>query len=158
MLKTAIILAAVLIEAALSDFWTWNGARPDFVLMLVIYSGLLGGPLSGLFNGLAGGIFMGFFSDYPMAILALSYGFTGWISGVIRERIFTDTPLIAFLSAGLLTLLHLGFNYLLLLFSGGNTTMNTADLWWRILLLNLFFSLPVYYLFRRLFLHGKKQA
>jgi rod shape-determining protein MreD len=148
MLKIGVILAAAFIESSLSDFLTWNGARPDFILLLVVSSGLLEGPGRGLVSGAAGGIFLGLFSDYPSGIFMLSYGVIGWISGLIRERIYTDTLLVSFLSSGIMTLLNLGLSHLLYCLFLGYSSLDLADLWWRILLLNLTFSLPVFSVFR----------
>lgn len=157
MLKIGVILAAAFFESSLSNFWTWNGARPDFVLLLVVSSGLLEGPGAGLINGAVGGIFLGLFSDSPSGIFLLSYGVIGWISGLIRERIYADTPLVSFLSSGVLTLLNLGLSHLLFCLFCGYSSLNLADLWWRILLFNLLFSFPVFSLYRRLALSSKKR-
>ena len=68
------------------------GARPDFLLILVVFFGLSGPPRRGVLIGWGVGFFADLLSVERMGLLSLSYGLTAFTLVSAREFLFGRGP------------------------------------------------------------------
>jgi len=69
------------------------GARPDFLLILVVFFALSGSPRRGVLIGWGVGFFADLLSVERMGLLSLSYGLTALTLVSIREYLFQRGPI-----------------------------------------------------------------
>jgi rod shape-determining protein MreD len=152
-MKLKIIIAAALsfiiavaIQAQGANHLAISGARPDFLLLAVTLTALLGGVSEGIFIGLVGGILMAALSGFDYGVWIVSRIMVGAAAALIAgsfSRYSILTPLLA--TAACTVVAHL----VVQVFAPSSFASEIKSLAGE-LLYNVALSLPVYFLIRLL--------
>lgn len=94
----AMLLGALLLQAAFFPAYTLFGARPDLVTLLVILFGLFWGPRTGALLGAAGGLAVDLLIGRLVGLGALTRAIIGWASGLAGQRVFSDNWIVPVLA------------------------------------------------------------
>ena len=104
LLKSAIIVVALLIQLTLINSITILGLKPDLILVVVVIFSLLKGEKEGTISGFASGLLQDIFSTGLLGINALVKTVIGFTCGILREKIFHEhilflIPVITFIAS-----------------------------------------------------------
>ena len=80
----------LIFQASLINFISLGPCRPDCILLLVIFFGLYNGIKQGMLFGIIAGLFVDSLSSGILGINSLIYGGTGFIAGILQERVYTS--------------------------------------------------------------------
>lgn len=86
--KAGIVIAALTIELVLANILGMNTIKPDLVFLVVICLAYIFGAEEGVLVGFTGGLLKDIFSVHFLGINALAQTIIGYITGIIKERIF----------------------------------------------------------------------
>ncbi len=81
-------LAALIIQTSMLG---WLTCKPDIVLVIVVYLGLMKGPEIGCLSGFFSGLMLDAFSGVPFGTNALSKIILGFVSGIVGKRLYTQS-------------------------------------------------------------------
>lgn len=131
--------------------------RPDFVLLFIVMLGLYNGLEEGILSGLIAGIMLGFFSSGYTGILCAGYGIAGFLSGLVRERVYSDYFIVPVCLSVVMTLL----TEFLVFFSGMALGIvkgfdSIREHMMILIVINAIFAIPIGYLVRSRFIASKK--
>lgn len=82
-----------------------HGARPDFLLVVLIATALMLDPFEGAIMGFAAGFIHGSIVGISLGSFIISRTLIGFIAGTVTVRLFSENPLVPMLGAGGLTFL-----------------------------------------------------
>ena len=104
LLKSAIIVVALLIQLTLINSITILGLKPDLIMVVVVVFSLLKGEKEGAISGFASGLLQDIFSTGLLGINALVKTVIGFTCGILREKIFHEhilflIPVITFIAS-----------------------------------------------------------
>ncbi len=104
LLKSAIIVVALLIQLTLINSITIMGLKPDLIMVVVVVFSLLKGEKEGTISGFASGLLQDIFSTGLLGINALVKTVIGFICGILKEKIFHEhilflIPIITFIAS-----------------------------------------------------------
>ncbi len=104
LLKSAIIVVALLIQLTLINSITILGLKPDLIMVVVVVFSLLKGEKEGTISGFASGLLQDIFSTGLLGINALVKTVIGFTCGILREKIFHEhilflIPVITFIAS-----------------------------------------------------------
>jgi len=104
LLKSAIIVVALLIQLTLINSITILGLKPDLMMVVVVVFSLLKGEKEGTISGFASGLLQDIFSTGLLGINALAKTVIGFTCGILREKIFHEhilflIPVITFIAS-----------------------------------------------------------
>lgn len=87
-LRTALVIAvAVLLQVCLFSRFSYEGARPDVVVLVAIAVGFAAGPEHGAIAGFAAGLTFDIFLATPLGLSALVYTLVGYTVGSLSQGI-----------------------------------------------------------------------
>ncbi len=86
--KSGIIIIALILEMILANFLSHHIVKPDLVLIVVICFSFISGSEEGVVTGFAGGLLKDIFSIHLLGMNAMVKTIIGYISGIIKDRIF----------------------------------------------------------------------
>ncbi|NLL61392.1 MAG: rod shape-determining protein MreD [Candidatus Atribacteria bacterium] len=114
-MKIGIIVFAQLIELLLVNMVNVDAVKPDLVMITIICLSFLYGSKDGIIIGFIGGLLKDVFSVNLLGTNALVKTVIGYISGIIREKIFQQHLVwIVTIATFVLTILNNTFVYYLL--------------------------------------------
>ena len=104
LLKSAIIVVALLIQLTLINSITILGIKPDLIMVIVVVFSLLRGEKEGAISGFASGLLQDIFSTGLLGINSLAKTVIGFICGILKEKIFHEhilflIPVITFIAS-----------------------------------------------------------
>lgn len=106
----AVVLIGVLLQVTFFSRVALFHVSPDVLPALMVALGLLGGSLTGAVCGFSAGLLLDCLLIAPLGGSSLVLMATGYLAGLFRERFVIQSPLVAPLLCGLLTLFaELGF-------------------------------------------------
>ena len=88
--KGLIIIIALIIQLTILNSFTLQGIKPDLILILVIAFALLKGPEEGAIVGFFSGLLQDIFSIGLLGVHALIKTVTGFLCGLLKERMFAE--------------------------------------------------------------------
>jgi rod shape-determining protein MreD len=101
-----VFLCAMIVQTTLLNFFTIDGVKPDLVLIIVIYLGLMEGPNLGCLGGFSLGLFEDVYSGISLGgVNALSKTIAGFLSGLLGKRLYTQSLFTPIICVGLGTVL-----------------------------------------------------
>lgn len=113
--KAGIIIITISAELVLANLLGIHTVRPDFILIVVICLSFLSGTEEGVISGFAGGLLKDIFSVHVLGINALVKTVIGYLSGILREKIFYQHLLwLVVISTFIFTIINNLLTYLLL--------------------------------------------
>lgn len=94
--RTALVVAgAVVLQICLLARFSYDGARPDVVVLIAIAAGFAAGPRSGAITGFAAGLVFDLFLATPLGLSALVYTVVGHAVGSFSAGILRTSWWIA---------------------------------------------------------------
>jgi len=90
-----LIGAVLLLEKTALHFLRVAGVKPDLVLLLVIFNGVLKGPREGAFWGFIGGLIEDFACGHYIGLHALSKLCAGYVAGLVEVRVYKESLFVA---------------------------------------------------------------
>ena len=104
LLKSAIIVVALLIQLTLINSVTILGIKPDLILIVIVVFSLLKGGKEGAISGFISGLLQDIFSIGLLGINALAKTVIGFICGILKEKMFHEhmlflIPVITFIAS-----------------------------------------------------------
>lgn len=104
LLKSAIIVVALVIQLTLINSVTILGIKPDLILIVVVVFSLLKGGKEGTISGFVSGLLQDIFSIGLLGINALVKTVIGFTCGILKEKIFYEhmlflIPVITFIAS-----------------------------------------------------------
>jgi rod shape-determining protein MreD len=144
-----IIYILVIIETSFFPQFRFFQVKPDLVLLFVVSVALLKGYWEGAVLGIVAGFFMGIISWNLCGIYMLPYALAGFFAGQIKERVEPDNILVPLLSSlGASALFSFIFWFLGSSLEIIKTTPQDFVNSILFILLNILFSLPIFYFVR----------
>lgn len=86
-----VMILALFIHLTMLDHIKVFGARPDLILIAVVFFGLFSGPERGLEAGVLGGLLCDIFSLDFFGINALVLGIAGFVAGALSTAVFKES-------------------------------------------------------------------
>lgn len=86
-----LIFSAFLLQTTLVSHLTVGGARPDLVLITVIFFGFTQGPVAGSVAGFGGGLLLDFLSVGNFGVGVAAKTLVGYLSGLVEKAILTQS-------------------------------------------------------------------
>lgn len=102
-----VFLAAMVVQTSLLRYVSIGGVRPDLVLIIVVYLGLIRGADIGSLSGFFFGLFEDAFSGTFLGANALSKTIIGFLCGLLGKRLYTQSYFSHALSIGLGTVIDI---------------------------------------------------
>ncbi|MBI4845243.1 MAG: rod shape-determining protein MreD [Candidatus Omnitrophica bacterium] len=96
----------VIVQVTLLNVFFLSMIKPDLILLLVLFFGLYNGEKSGLLCGMILGVVVDILSTGIFGINSFLLGFVGFVSGALKERVYTNhilTSIIVGFSASLIS-------------------------------------------------------
>jgi rod shape-determining protein MreD len=96
---TGAILALALIVVIIAEInWPtqlqFGQAKPDLMLLLVLYCAFSGGPAAAMGVGFAGGLLQDTFSAVPLGLNVFCKVLIGYVVGMVGRRLVTEHPIV----------------------------------------------------------------
>jgi|GEM_PF-629010 len=96
---TGVILAVALIVMIIAETnWPsvlrFGRAKPDLMLLLVLYCAFSGGPAAAMVVGLGGGFLQDTFSAVPLGLNVFCKVLIGYVVGMVGRRLVTEHPIV----------------------------------------------------------------
>ena len=110
-----ILAAALFLQGGLLNYVKIFGAKPDLLLILVVFFGLFLGPAAGLESGLAAGLLKDIFALDFLWINFFILGLTGFIVGAINTQFFKESKRADFILVFLFTIFSMVLQYSIVL-------------------------------------------
>ena len=106
-----ILAAALFLQGGLINRIAICGAKPDLLVMCVIFFGLFLGPTAGLESGFAAGLLKDIFALDFLWINAVILGAAGFIAGAINTQFFRESKRADFICVFLGTIFSMSLHY-----------------------------------------------
>ncbi len=106
-----VLLMTVFIDTTFLKGWSWNGAHPDFVMVLLVFIAHSTGSRRAVLLGFAAGLLMDILTLAPFGYYGLIYSTTGYLFGKTKDNVFLDPllfPLILLMAASLVKIVLSG--------------------------------------------------
>ncbi|NLN76977.1 MAG: rod shape-determining protein MreD [Armatimonadetes bacterium] len=97
------LIAAAGLQGNLPDFISIWGAKPDLIIVVLISYALAADPEFGAVLGFVAGLLQGRYVGLSMGSFIITRTITGFLSGLVTTRLFSENPLVPALSAVWLT-------------------------------------------------------
>ncbi|PIE34819.1 rod shape-determining protein MreD [candidate division KSB3 bacterium] len=117
-----IFLVAFIVQTSMLGFLNY---KPDLILVIVVYLGLVKGSDVGSLGGFCSGLVLDSYSGMHFGVNALSKTVLGFVSGIIGKRLYTQSLFAHMLCVVIATILNMGIIFSL---QGGDSR-------WRALIL-----------------------
>ena len=124
-------LFGLLLQSTVFSYATIAGTKPDFVLILVLFTAILEGPKRGVLFGYTLGLCEDIMTGRMIGSNALSKALTAWLVGWFGSRTFNENLLVPILSVFIGTL----FNGLLFFLFGkiAGFSWTASMLFWKVI-------------------------
>jgi rod shape-determining protein MreD len=88
------LISIIVIETNWPSVLRLGQAKPDLMLLLVLYCAFSGGPAAAMGTGFAGGLLQDTFSAVPLGVNVFCKVLIGFVVAVIGRRLVTEHPLV----------------------------------------------------------------
>ena len=122
-----ILLVALILQAGALNSIEIFGAKPDLMLMSVIFFGLFLGSGSGLESGLMAGFLKDIFAFDFFFANTLTLGLTGLIVGLASNKFFKESSRAEFIVVVFFTAFSMSIHYLLISFFSKSPTIRYPE-------------------------------
>jgi rod shape-determining protein MreD len=96
----AVVVTALLLQSTIFSQIKLGGAKPELMYLVTAVLAMLEGPSSGAIGGFTAGMAQDFLLDQPKGITALTLTLLGYVVGVTRQFITTQSPALPMLLVG----------------------------------------------------------
>ena len=143
-----ILIAALFLQGGILNYIKIFGAKPDLLLMLVIFFGLFLGPAAGLESGLVAGLLKDIFALDFLWINVFILGMTGFIVGAINTQFFKESKRADFILVFLFTIFSMVLHYAIVLVLSNSMALEFPEFFMRsVIPTSIYtglFSVPIY--------------
>jgi rod shape-determining protein MreD len=91
-----VFIASLILQTTILPFWHIDGVMPNLLLVLVIFTALFYGSLTGGMVGFAVGLAQDLLGGHYLGLGALSCFFAGYLMGCLERRVNMDNILVTF--------------------------------------------------------------
>ncbi|NLK51869.1 MAG: rod shape-determining protein MreD [Syntrophomonadaceae bacterium] len=102
---TLLVIGSFLLQSTLLDILPLR-IKPDLILILVIFFSLLNGRRHGLIMGVTAGLLQDLLRGRLLGMNLLALALTGWVVGLLEDKVYKENILVPILVVFLATLLH----------------------------------------------------
>lgn len=146
-----IILMALALQAGILNSIKIFGAKPDIVLISVVFFALFFGSGTGLESGLVAGFLQDIFAFDFFFVNTLTLGLAGFIAGLASDKFFKDSSRAVFLAVAFFTILSMSFHYIFVRFFSKTLAVGYPEFFMSVVipagLYTGFVSIPLYKIF-----------
>ncbi|MBI3584883.1 MAG: rod shape-determining protein MreD [Nitrospinae bacterium] len=149
---TVLGMVIFLLETVVIDLFTIGGIKPDFILIVAIYSGLFLNKNSAAGIGFVFGLIQDALSFKLMGVNSLSKCLIGFSIGSLREKILGEDLLVQYLFTFMATFLN-GIIFLLVLKGLLSMEIETLSFFWSVLIQGIYNSMlapPIFLLLNKI--------
>lgn len=107
-----IVLTALFIHLTILRHIKIFGARPDILLLFVIFFGLFLGPARGLESGLVAGFLEDIFTVDIFWVNTLIFGTVGFLAGVLKMKFYKESKMTQLLLVFAVTIVAMSLRYM----------------------------------------------
>jgi len=122
-----LLIVALFLQGGFLDRVKIMGAKPDLLLMAVVFFGLFLGPGAGFESGFIAGLLKDIFALDFLWINAAILGMAGFLAGAVNTQFFKESKRADFLFASLFTLFSMSLHYLIVSFLSRSMALNFTD-------------------------------
>jgi len=122
-----ILVTALFLQGSLLNYVKIAGAKPDLMLLLVIFFGLFLGPAAGLESGFVAGLLMDFFALDFFWINAIILASTGFLVGTINTQFSKESKRADFLFVTVFTIFSMSLHYIIVFILSNTTALDFRD-------------------------------
>lgn len=90
-----LIAVALLLEQTVLNFLRVAGVKPDLVLLLIVFNGMLKGSREGGYWGFVAGLVQDLAGGYYIGLNALNKLLAGYAAGLVEVRVYKESLLVA---------------------------------------------------------------
>ncbi|MDO8524909.1 MAG: rod shape-determining protein MreD [Candidatus Omnitrophota bacterium] len=143
-----ILAAAIFLQGGLLNYVKILGAKPDLILICVIFFGLFLGPAAGLESGFAAGMMKDIFALDFLWINAFILGITGLTAGAVNTKFFKESKRADFVFVFLFTVFSMALHYAIVLLLSNSMSFGFSEFFVSSVIPSAFYtafvSIPVY--------------
>jgi len=88
------LIGIIIVEINWPSVLRFGQAKPDLMLLLVLYCAFSGGPTTAMGVGFAGGFLQDTFSGVPLGLNVFCKVLIGYVVGVVGRRLVTEHPIV----------------------------------------------------------------
>ena len=122
-----ILLVALFLQGGIVNYITIFGAKPDLLLMCVLFFGLFLGPAAGLESGFAAGLLKDIFALDFLCINVVILGATGFIAGVVSTQFFKESKRMDFIFVFSFTIFSMLCHYAVVAIISNSMALDFSD-------------------------------
>jgi len=122
-----ILALALFLQGGMMNYFEVLGAKPDLLLIAVIFFGLFLGPVAGLESGFAAGLAKDVFALDFFWVNAVLLGITGFLVGIINTQISKESKRVNFVFVILFTIFSMSLHYLLAVVLSRSVALGFAE-------------------------------
>ncbi len=108
-----LLLIALFLQITILNHLKIFGAKPDIILICVVFFGLFLGSSAGLGAGVAAGLLIDIFVLDFFGINALIYGVTGFLAGLLSTKVFKESKKTEFAIVFFFTVFSMSLHFVL---------------------------------------------
>ena len=106
----AVVLGALVLQVCLFAQFSYEGARPDVMVLLAVVTGFVAGPERGAVVGFSAGLAFDVVLATPFGLSALVYTLVGWLVGMAAANVVRASwwisPVVVGVGSGLAMVLY----------------------------------------------------
>ena len=106
-----ILFAALLLQGSILNHAMILGAKPDLLLIAVVFFGLFLGPAAGLESGFVAGLLKDIFALDFLWINAVIFALTGFLAGALNTKFFKESKRADLIFVFLSTIFSMALHY-----------------------------------------------
>lgn len=122
-----ILIVALFLQGGILNYFMICGAKPDLLLMCVIFFGLFLGPTAGLESGFVAGFLKDIFALDFLLINAIILGATGFIAGAINTQFFKESKRADFIFVFIFTIFSMLLHYVIVAIISNSMALNLSE-------------------------------
>jgi rod shape-determining protein MreD len=122
-----VLFTALFLQGAVFNHLRVFGARPDLLLIAVVFFGLFLGPGAGLEAGFAAGLFKDIFALDFFWINAGIMGITGFIVGMLNTQFFKESKRADFMLVFIFTIFSMSLHYAIAAILSNSIALNFRE-------------------------------
>ncbi len=100
-----LLLIAFLVQITLSSLFSIRGVQPDFILIVVVLSAFIEGPVTGALSGFVGGLMLDLVYIRNLGLGALCKTLVGYVAGLVKQTILAENIFLPMFAIFLATLI-----------------------------------------------------
>ncbi len=100
-----LLLIAFLVQITLGSLLSIRGVQPDFILIVVVLSAFIEGPVTGALSGFVGGLMLDLVSIRNLGLGALCKTLVGYVAGLVKQTILAEKIFLPMFAIFLVTLI-----------------------------------------------------